>query len=422
MPGEKTDNRYAYLIFAGCCCVSAGTLALATNIAGVFLIPGAERLGVGTGDYSLWLAISGVVSALCSGFWGKHMPKHCRLCFTAVSLCLVATMLTFAFATSIVHIALAGILIGLAIPPLFMVGVPVVLGNWFAGSKRSRYLGIATAFTGMGTFAWAPLFTAIIQAYGVQVAYLVDAGLACLLTLPFSLFVVVFSPKERGLEPVGAQLVSQERTSPAEQAGHESVSADQAAKMPAFWLLVAAVTLSACGTGLMANQMGIAHELFDTRFDVQTAITVGTSIISICAIGDLTGKLVFGPICNRIGVKWTITLYLGLVILALFVWANCPIPALCIAVAFPFGFNNSVTSVGLPLVCREIFGSGDYSHIWGRLCIGLTLFGGASGSIFAYIYQFTGTYVPALALAALCFVTVVVCTLVAKRLSSENRR
>ena len=78
---------------------------------------------------------------------------------------------------------------------MFVLVGPTLIQNWFAEKYRGKMLGIAAAFTGIGTFIWATLFTGLITSMGWQTAYLINGIIAGVLMIPMAFFVIKSSQK-----------------------------------------------------------------------------------------------------------------------------------------------------------------------------------------------------------------------------------
>ncbi len=389
MAEQKQGIHYGWFIFIGCCCLAAGSMAITVSIIGVYLIPASTALGVTPGDFAMWATVSGLVSFITMPFWGQIMGKHTRLCFTIGSLCLVSSILLIGFAPNLIVVIIGGCFTGASLPTLFTVGIPSLMGQWFVGKQRAKFLGICTAFSGVGTFVWAPMFTIIIQSIGVQGAYVINAIIAAVLTLPFALFVFKWSPEDMGLRPIGYVEGNEGQDT---SKGTLGVSAGRAMKSPAFWLLIIALGLCSLGMGYNSNQTTIADEFLGTILGTDGAALLGATMISAAAVGNIVGKIVFGFVCDKIGVRITNNLYLVFVIIAMIIWLFVPVSAAYVIAGFLFGAVNAVSSVGFPLACREIFGNRDYAKIWSRLSMPAAFLGGFSTSIVSYIAQFSGSY------------------------------
>lgn len=414
MAETKSGFHYAWVIFICACLLGASAMALTVSILGVFLLPAATNLGVNPGDFAMWATVSGFVSVIMLPIWGQILPKHTKACFLAGSILLIVALLGFAFAPSLPVVILAGCCVGAEMPILFTFGLPTIMGQWFVGKQRGKFLGIATAFSGVGTFVWAPMFTVLIQDMGVQTAYLIAAVLVAILSLPMGIL-VVWDPASKGLKPIGWTEDSEGADKAAVAASATGVSASRAMKSPAFWIFLIAVCFLALGAGFNNSQPAICAEFIGG----EGAAMLGASMISAGAVGNILGKIVFGIVSDKIGPKITSAVFICFSLVAMLMWMFLVGEATYVVAGFLFGTNNAVASVGFPLICRTIFGDKDYSKIWSRLCMGSALLGGFGTSFVAYIAQFTGSYGNAIWVGFVMFCVVILCALIAVNIGGK---
>ena len=97
--------------------------------------------------------------------------------------------------------------------------------------------------------------------------------------------------------------------------------------------------------------------------------------------------------------------------LAGFIFAREPI--LLVASAVAFGVQDSLMSVSLPLLIREIFGNKYYTQIHGLIRAGVGTLGTFSGVFVGWVYDTTGTFEPAFAILIALFAVDIVCVLAA---------
>jgi MFS family permease len=407
MTNEKQGVHYAWFILIGCCCCFAGGMALTFSIAGVYIGPLGKALNLGPGDIGLWIAVSGPFSVISSPIWGNLVAtKNINFVATLGSILMIIGVLIFAFASAHWMILTAGAFIGAALPLWASIIGPTLITNWFTAEIRGRMLGIAAAFTGVGTFIWAPLFTLLVNTAGIQTAYLINAALMALLLLPWSLFVFKSKPSDKGLEPFGPKSAKSETLAGATTVGMKVVSA---MKTPAFWFAFVAVAFCSLGMGFNSNQPKFAEEfLVPGYMDAAAAALFGASMISVAAVGNIIGKIIFGAMTDKFGLRITLLIFLVLFALAFIFWLLFKNPTMMLVAAFLLGTHNALPSVGLPLLARTLFGGKNFSKIWGITHMGSSLVGGFGTAIVGYTYQFTGSYNSAMlfGIALVCVVGV----------------
>lgn len=340
------------------------------------------------------------------------MSRNINVVMGAGSLMFSGGLLGFGLATALWQFYLFAIPIGAGIAVLYTLCDSILVSSWFSPSSRGKFLGIAGACSGLGTFVWAPLFTHFIQAYGYQTAYFINAAVAFVLTFIPSAFLVKRSPADLGLLPYGYN----EATEEVRQAMFAGANLKTALRCPAFWLIVL-VTLCVCmGAGYMSSLPGIAMEKFSPgAMDLDAAAMLGATTISVAAIGNMTGKILFGFLRDKLGSRVAWLSFLAAFFLGFVGLAFCQGPVLFVASGFFFGFHFSLMSVATPLLARDIFGGKHYARIWSFLCVPFSIWGCASSSVVGKIFDMTGSYMPAVYFGMLMVAVVFVCIVLAHR-------
>ena len=139
--------------------------------------------------------------------------------------------------------------------------------------------------------------------------------------------------------------------------------------------------------------------------DPQAAGMLGAAMISAAAAGNVVGKVLFGWVQDRIGLKATFIIFVAVFFAAFAAWAFVPVAAVLLVGAFMLGTHNAIISVGYPLLVRNLYGNKDYAKIYSNLMTMNGLMGGFSGTIISFAYQTLGSYQAAF-VAAMAMVVV----------------
>ena len=174
--------------------------------------------------------------------------------------------------------------------------------------------------------------------------------------------------------------------------------------------------------GYNSNQPGIAVEKLVGPFGwlAADARMLGATMLSVAAVGNLLGKIVFGAIADKAGLKPAFTIYIIMYILAFVIWlpsmgdATMAV-ALLLVGAFLLGTHNALISVGFPVLTRQIFGNKDYAKIWSVIAMPFQLVSGFGTALVAYIYGGTGSYIASLYVGLIFVVIAGICAFVALR-------
>ena len=387
---QKPESRYAFLILAGCCCVAGGgVMALVVSMMSVYLVPVSSALGMTRPEFTMWNTTMGFVQIVSLPIWGQLIGKNVRACFAVGVICEIIGILMFTVVTDVFGMVIAGIFIGISMPMTFKLLIPTLMNNWFAPKHRGRYLGIAMAFSGVGTFVWAPMFTAIIENFGYQTSYIVNAIIAAVLLLPW-LGVFRFSPEDKGLKPWG--YVPGEDVKAADM--EEGMSASKALTRPVFWALFVAIGLICLANGFNNNMRPMAAEMLANTDLAASAAMIAATMVSTSAAGNLIGKIVYGYSVDKIGLQKGTIIFLVIFFMSFVLWTLFPGQMVFMYIgAFCLGLHNGLVSVGIPLITRRTFGNRDYAKIYSRIAIAQAIMGGSATTIVTAYAASIGTNV-----------------------------
>jgi predicted MFS family arabinose efflux permease len=160
-----------------------------------------------------------------------------------------------------------------------------VVANWFH-RERARALARLTFMGAFSSTIFYPLSAALIAHYGWRGALLALALVQLLIAVPLHALVVRRHPEDRGLHPDGDEAAA---------AGPQSgLSAPVALRTTAFWLVTAAIALSAFATTAVL----VVHVAFLTSrgYPVSTA----ASIAALLGIAYIPGRWLFGRLAERV--------------------------------------------------------------------------------------------------------------------------
>ena len=269
--------------------------------------------------------------------------------------------------------------------------------NWFQ-RKRSRMLGIMLAGNGLGS-VMVPVVTLLIIQLGWRQALLVLAALVLVVGWPLAL-VMRHKPEQYGYLPdgdaVAATAVEAATTSatassaPGDRAdaaeGEDGLTAREALRTPAFWLMSFAFSIRVGVTGSVA--------LHFIPFLTDIGVGLGTAGLMVTAIGvvGITGRVAFGWLGDLFPKRYVVTgglcsLALGLVVLA---FANSLWQVALALVLYAPAYGGLATMMFA--MRSEYFGRKSFATIQGFMGSVLVL-GTVSGPIYAgWIFDVTHSY------------------------------
>lgn len=388
----NTGSRYAFLVFIGCCSLSAGGFALVYDLAGVYLLPVADSLGLSSADVSLWLAADGTMALVAMPLAGHLLRKrNMHRYMTMGALATAAGVFGFRFCTAPRHFIICGCLTGFGMPYLYGIAEVTLISNWFSTRKQGRFLGIAMACQGIAGAIWAPLFTNIVQSIGYQHAYTINAAMILAMTLPWTLFVFRRDPQQMGLLPYGVESRDME-TNVEEADAYIGVDYRSALKKGGFWVALVASCTVCIGMGFENHQQAIAIEfLGEVGIDPASAAVAGGYMMSCFGFGTVLGDLLFGVLLDKIPMR---AVYFGFLVVfmgAFALWYTFQtVYVVLLLGSLMLGTHNGLASVGYPMLIRRLFGGLDYSRIYALVNMVCSFFGGYTTVLISLLYEGVG--------------------------------
>jgi MFS family permease len=380
---KKTGGfHYAYLIAAACCAISAASVGLTISCAGIFFDPVSKELGVGKGDFAVYMSVLLFASTLTLTIAGKIYAKYNARAIILINVIIVS--LAFAAMSalnSVYQFYAAGAFLGIAMAFLFFLLVPTMINRWFK-ARVGFFIGLCSAFTGVGGILFNPLGAWVITNYGWRSGYLSFAFINLALALPFALAIKNL-PGDKGLRPYGDNGDVQPDGNPDSVTG---VAYSTAIKSGAFYITllfgfsIAFLTTVNFYLPSYAGSLGMS-------------LTLGATIASASMVGNTAGKVLLGAINDRsVAAGLTFTMACGFVGVGTMVFlAKTGVWAVLLG-AVLYGISYAGMAVQTPLTVRQIFGSRNYSQIYSTIAM-VAAFSTAIGSAaWGFIVDSTGSY------------------------------
>jgi MFS family permease len=333
-------------------------IAFASTIAGGLIAPIVgwllDRLG------ARWVMSAGMVLVVV-GYWLASSIHS-----------LTALTIAFAFLGS-------GFMLGGLVP------VYVVFVNWFK-ERRGTAGGVVQAAFGVGLATTPPLLTWLILHHGWRMGFRWLSAPVALLVLPLMLAVMRTRP------PMAeAKSVSQEVAAlPGLDLGPALCSA-------MFWLVAAGDLLFTVGSGsVLVHQityligLGYSPQHAALAFSAQT-------------VASCVGSIVLSAMGDRYGARQVLCVAMLLIIVGIYAFIGVGNPhfAAPLMVVFAICWGLGIGCVGplLPMLLAETIGLRRLGTLMGIIRFGAALSGAFGPVLAGYIYDVTGSYVPAFELA-----------------------
>jgi MFS family permease len=254
--------------------------------------------------------------------------------------------------------------------------------------KLGLALGIVSSGVGVGMLLVVPLTQLLIDAYGWRTAFRVLAAVCVLWIVPSSLFLHLRAPVRRPApEPAAAA-----KSLPV-------ITLAQAMRGTPFWLMLAAFFFgNVCSQTLHVHQVAYL-------VDQGVSALVAASVVGVVGISSIVGKTGGGWLSDRVEREFVyvagIAIMLGAVA-ALVALAGAPAAWAIYGYAVLLGVGYSATASLTPAMVSDRFGGPHFGTI-----VGVGLMGAAVGSALGpwmagILFDRTGSYMLAFAIAAGC--------------------
>ena len=359
---------------------------------------GWER-GVTAGAFSFGFVVSGAVSPLI----GRLMDRAGPRAVMEVGVALMAGGLLLAPLTSEPwHLYLTiGIMVGAGSVCLGYSGQSLFLPNWFI-RQRGFAIGIAFAGVGIGSVTLLPWVQHMIEETGWRTACTAMGLLILIVLAPINLLLHK-RPEDVGLQPDGDAAPSASAARPASNVVDPVwVGTDwtlrRALATARFWWIALGYF---CGLYIW-----YAVQVHQTKFllDIGFSPSVAVWALGVVSLLGIPGQIALGHLSDRIGREaiWAISASgFAICFAALIALKYSPSLALVYLMVFAQGaLGYGLTSI-MGAVVLEIFQGPHYGSIFGSIML-VALAGGAAGPwVTGLLYDLTGDYTIAFAIAIL---------------------
>lgn len=374
------------VVVVAMCGLAAATVGLITNVAGLFFTPMAEEFGILQGSASLTLTISNT----CVAFGGLVTRRLTKLVPLRALLVLGVSMLAgsalgTAFAPNVGIVYALAATRGLSGGVIGFVLITYVLNKWFV-AQLGLVTSIAMGFSGLAGALFTPVIQPVVESAGWRGGYVALAVLTVLLSLPAILFVPSCDPGDAGLRPHGADGAAEVAGTPNNKTAAKPPV--QVAAVP-FVLAVVYASLSGAVSAMPQHFPGLAA-------DAGLATSVGAAMISACMVANTLGKVLMGWLIDRIGAQRAIWIYSGVVASAIVALVVVPAPGVYVVAAAGFGLCYARATVGVTMLCREVFGKRGFGVVYPVAALGTSIANAVFSAAVGFGYDLTGGYVVSL--------------------------
>ncbi|MBI2868543.1 MAG: MFS transporter [Chloroflexi bacterium] len=281
-----------------------------------------------------------------------------------------------------------GVMTGLGMSANFSLSNATV-SRWFLKS-RGLALGIVSAGTGLGGLIITPTAERLIANFGWSNTYIITA-LALLAVVAVSALLLKRDPAQMGLRPYGADASPQAAATATKEPPGIGFGAAMRTR-PLQKLVLIYFSLSFCLQIVMVHLVNYAT-------DIGVSATTAAILLSIVGLGSMSGRLIMGPISDRIGNKQALVICCAGLALSLLWLVFSRELWMLFAFAIFFGLTYGGEIPQIVALLGRYYGLRSLSMLIGTVMAGNSL-GGALGAWSAgRIYDVTETYSLAFVLA-----------------------
>lgn len=306
--------------------------------------------GFGNIGGSTVISIRTCVAFICMFFTGiAYRSLNPRIVFGVATLCTVAAFVIFGLWQTMLGFCIGCVLSGIGYGFGGMVAATYLIGRWFSGNVGT-VSGIATMGSGFASIIVPVVAAALISAFSLSVAFLVEACVAGLITVFIFLFVRI-DPSDVGLKTFvrtakdtkkpNKNLVKSSDGTLRERVVLSTVSLPKSSLV----LMIIAIVLVGCVCVSGFNYFGILL----TTEGIEPGIAA--VLISVAGISLTLFKFLMGKICDRIGTfagtAIFFTILAAAIALSLFIGSGGVLDAALVSILIGAGMAIGTTGVSL---------------------------------------------------------------------------
>ncbi|GEK92090.1 MFS transporter [Alkalibacterium kapii] len=389
--------------------ISAVGLPVMTN--GVFITPIADSLNVFRGSVAMHNTLSLFMKAVMS-LYVPRLIKRFGFKRTILAGVLLAggSNYLMGWSGALWQFNILGFLRGVGTGLLAWVPLTIVINEWF-NEKHGLVTSIVLSFSSIGGAIFSPVFSNLITSIGWEQSYRFMGILIVLFSLPALIVPYTLNPRDSGYLPYGTD------DSKEGQAKDEAVlkrDEQRDVSLFNFGLLFMFTLLQTLLIGIPQHFPGFVQSIGYTS-------EIGATMLSIAMVSSIGFKLGLGYVSDYWGpVKSTVGVLMLIGLSSFILFSFEQISILNIG-AFLFGAAYSIPSVSVTLLTKEFFGRYHFTRLYPILAFSNSLGGAISISAVGFIYDFTGSYSPAFAVAlGINLLNMLVIFLIVNRLKSNQ--
>ena len=385
----QSRSRMHWLVAVMMCglAISAVGLPIMTN--GVFITPIADSLNVYRGSVAMHNTLTLFMKAVMSLYVPRLINRFGfkRTIILGVILAGGANYL-LGWVSSLWLFNILGTLRGIGTGLLAWVPLTIVINEWFS-EKHGLVTSVVLSFSSITGAIFSPVFSNLIDSLGWEQSYRIMGILIVLFALPAILVPFTLDPRDSGYLPYGTDDSEKGRARE-----REVVKRDEQRDVSLFlFVLLFIFTL------FQTLLIGVPQHFPGFAQSLSYSSDMGATMLSIAMVSSIGFKLGLGYVSDHWGpVRSTVSILVLIAVSSVILLTFELVPLLYVG-AFLFGAAFSIPSVSVTLLTKEFFGRYNFTRLYPILAFSTSLGGAISLAAVGFIYDFTGSYAPAFAVA-----------------------
>lgn len=400
---ELKKSGRCWAILVGCCIMCGIGFGIPMTTMSAFMKPMIVSMGSTATGITLYFTILALASIPCVVIGPRFLKRNAAATVAVCGAVSGAAIMLIALLPSVPMVWFGAVLVGLTYPMCSTLAAPILVSNWFR-KGTGVFMGIAMAFTGVGSAILVPIMTGIIGGVGWQNAMLGMGAAYAVIVIATGLLLVRFEPAALGLLPYGLKEGADAgAAASADVAALPGMAYKSIFKTAAFWLMVLCLLLVGF-TGCINTQINTIAQLSGFSAVVAGFVVTGMSL------GNVFGKLILGALKDKFsgavaGLFGAATAVIGIVLFLFGIGGGGDVPM--IAGGFICGLGSCLGTMAGPLFVLDAFGPREYGTILGTMSVFTTVGLALGAPIVSSFYDIGGSYTGALITLLVCFVLIV---------------
>jgi MFS family permease len=376
----------------------------------VFVKPMEEELGWSRGELSGAFSIALVASALAAIPAGRWVDRRGpRGLMTAGSVIAAVSLVAWSRVGELWQLYAVFVPLGAAMALTLYEPAFATVTAWFAGSSPRRALMVLTLFGGLASAVFTPLATWLLHLQGWREALVTLALIVVFLAaLPHALLL--------RRTPTAAGGDGTEARHDSEPAAQPSISAAQAVRGAAFWLLTAAVVISNFVT------MAINVHLFPYLLEQGYAASFVAVAVGVIGAVQLPARALLLPLGRRLPRQALAGLVFALQGVGLLVLLGAVSPGIVLVAVVAFGLGKGMVTLLRAALVAEFYGAAHYGTIGGVVAFFIAGAQAVAPFGVGFLYDRLDSYDPIIGILAAAAVVAAVSGAVAERVAPGGVR